>query len=164
MKRLFLLIPMLLVIPILAACSPAKPAPSPLTIQADIVRGHSAPLGPVCSNISQLAQGEMAVPRVKVLDPVSGKELTDEDIASVTWNLEDGQSFPMNYGGHGGDKDKNIPPTDYFWTAGWDIPADYPTGTVKWWVTAESKDGRSGRYEPINMALSLLTIIEPPSQ
>ena len=164
MKK-FLFLPFLLaVLLVISACSQSPKSSANLELQADIVRGSSAPLGPVCADVTQLAAGETAVPRVKVIDPSTGKELSGNDTKSVVWHLEDGQSFPMSYAGHGGNKTNGTPPTDYFWTAGWTIPANYHTGTVKWWVTAESKDGRTGRYDPINMAASMLTIIQKPAK
>lgn len=164
MKKLSLVMSLLVVVAVLvAACAPAAPAGA-LVVQADIVRGSTAPLGPVCSNVSQLAQGEMAVPRAKIFDPAMGQELTDDDLTSVNFILQDGQSFPMSYAGHGGDEEAGIEHTDYFWATGWEVPEDYPLGTIKWWVTAEHKDGRSGRYDPINMVISMLTIIERPTE
>jgi hypothetical protein len=113
----------------------------------------------------------MVVWRVRIFDPETGNQVpgnpsdllaappADEELVAmvegieVTVHLSDGQSFPMHFGLHAD--------ADYFWTYGWEIPEDYPTGTVDVWVTAEwSSESKTGRWDPFNVAPSLLTIME----
>jgi hypothetical protein len=111
--------------------------------------------GAVCVNLSQFPRNSEVVWRARVIDPVTGEELGDDDLDSVEVNLGDGQTFEMRYGPHPRDN-----PTDFFWTTSWDIPADYPTGTVDWEVVASGSDGSTGSYAPFDVAPSLLTITD----
>lgn len=148
-----------------------------MALAVDMVRGHAGPQGPVCALNSQFLVGEMVVFRVRIWDFETGDEIpanVSELLAratppeagelaamtkgiTVTAHLSDGQSFPLHYGAHGGDT-----PLDYFWTYGWEIDKDYPTGTIDYWVTVDwEAESKTGRYDPINIASSKLTIIEP---
>jgi hypothetical protein len=132
----------------------------PLVLQADMVWGplnipESEMAGAVCVNLSQFPRNSEVVWRARVIDPVTGEELGDDDLDSVEVNLGDGQTFEMRYGPHPRDN-----PTDFFWTTSWDIPADYPTGTVDWEVVASGTDGSTGTYAPFDVAPSLLTITD----
>lgn len=170
MKKLFLAITLLMVaILILSGC--AKPAgANQLVIVADTVRGHiPSEWGPSCAVNSQWHRGEMIVWRVRIFDPETGNQIpgnpsellaappAEEQLAAmtegitVTVNLSDGQSFPMHFGIHAD--------ADYFWTYGWEIPENYPTGAVDMWVTA-SREDKTGRWNPFNVASSKLIILE----
>jgi hypothetical protein len=157
-----------LVAVITAACGASAPPAeqtypilSKLIVQADLVRGSKTPLGAVCAYNSQFSRGEEIVPRVKVIDPKTEKPLTDKELKSVKFNLKDGTTAALHYGGHPGGA--NATPTDFFWTVGWQVPNDYPTGTTGWWITAESNDGRTGRYDPPVVASNALTVLERPA-
>jgi hypothetical protein len=132
----------------------------PLALQADMVWGplnipEDEMAGAVCVNLSQFPRNSEIVWRARVIDPVSGEELGDDALDSVEVNLGDGQTFEMRYGPHPRDN-----PTDFFWTTSWDIPANYPTGTVDWEVVASTSDGRTGTFTPFDVAPSLLTITD----
>lgn len=106
-----------------------------------------------CVLANQFKPGEVVVFRVAVQD-ASGTELTDTDLASLTANLPDGQSFDMHYGTH--------PPgdaTDAYWTVAWLIPDDYPTGTLGYSIIATDKDGNAHQWAPFDMFPSKLTIV-----
>jgi hypothetical protein len=141
-----------------------------LIVSADSVRGHiPSDYGPSCAMNNLFHRGEMIVWRVKVIDPETGNQVpraTSELMAdkpeaealgelaaeaTVTIHLSDGQSFPMHFGLHGD--------VDYFWTFGWEIPADYPTGMINTNITAEWK-GKSGEWEPMPIPPSLFTVLE----
>jgi hypothetical protein len=80
--------------------------------------------------------------------------MDDVTLESVEIMLPDGQTFEAEYGGH--------PPndsTDYFWATSWEIPEDYPTGSLPYTVIAASVDGRSGEFNEFNVTPSLLTIV-----
>ncbi len=100
--------------------------------------------------------------RIKVYDPATGKPMDNSTLDSVVVSLKDGQTFTAAYGGHPGQP--GVPVTDYFWSAAWPIPANYPTGTVNYTVTAKAKDGRTGTFNEFNVAPSLLTVVaaQPP--
>ena len=145
-----------------------------LIVTSDMVRGHTTlEWGLLCVPASQYHRGEMITWRVRVIDPETGNNLPanpselladppDADALAemasaltVTLHLSDGQSFPMRFGPHAD--------ADYFWTYGWDIPEDYPTGTLDEWVTAEWSTGtesKSGRTQPFQVFYAFLTILE----
>jgi hypothetical protein len=143
----------------------AAPPPSTVTstktaqgliLQADAVMGAEGAPSPdeICIQSSQFQPGEDVVFRVKVYDPATGQPMDDKVLTSVVVSLPDGQEFNANYGDHGG-----ATPTDSFWTTAWPIPADYPTGSVPFKVTAKSQDGRTGTFEQFNIGPSLLTVV-----
>jgi hypothetical protein len=71
----------------------------------------------------------------------------------------------INYGGKTIDlpmKDHQTPerPETEFWTAKWIVPADAPTGVVRYTVTAVDPQGRTGEWKPFENVLSLLTIVD----
>lgn len=132
----------------------------PLVIQADTVSGplnipEEEAGSAVCVLQSRFARNSEIVWRARAIDPVSGEELGDDALESVVVNLGDGQTLEMRYGPHPRDN-----PTDFFWTTSFDIPADYPTGTLDYEIVATASDGRSGDFRPFDVAPSLLTVTE----
>ena len=91
-----------------------------------------------------------------MFDPLTGEPMDDTALGSVQVVLPD-QVLDMRYGPHPRDT-----PADFFWTFGWDIPEDYPTGELPYMVTATSNDGRSGTYEQFNVSPARLVITEDP--
>jgi plastocyanin len=117
--------------------------------------------GDMVSNIGCLAityghRGELLVFRARIVDPKTGKDMTDKDVVkdSVKALLPDGQKFTMSYGGHG------TPVSDTFWSGIWEVPLNYPTGSLGYEITATANDGRTGSFKPFQMASSNLTIKE----
>jgi hypothetical protein len=127
-------------------------------LQADAVLGSTGAPSPqdICVASSRFQQGEEVVFRIKVYDQATGLTMDDGALDSVVVTLEDGQTFNATYGGHPGGP--GAIPTDYFWSVAWAIPANYPTGSAPFTVTAESKDGRTGTFSDFNVAPSLLTV------
>ena len=107
-----------------------------------------------CVQTNRFARNEEIVWRVKVLDPVTGEPMDDTMLESVQVVLPD-QVLDMRYGPHPRDT-----PADFFWTYGWDIPEDYPTGELAYTVSAASTDGRSGVYEQFGVSPARLIITE----
>jgi hypothetical protein len=129
------------------------PAASNLIVDANTVTGSGEEVSCVLAN--QFRPGGHVVWRIKVYDPVTGQPMGNEALESVEVKLPDGQAFEAEYGGH--------PPndsTDFFWATGWEVPDDYPTGSLPYQVTATAVDGRGGTFTEFNVAPSLLTIIE----
>ncbi len=141
----------------------AAPARLAYAVVVDVVRGHTDPTGPTCVQTGLFKQGELVVWRAEVRDAATGRKIGDDgkniaEIAErglkVTAYLENGPSFHMKYDKH--------PPNakagelvSYFWTTSWPIPADYPTGTVRWWVIATDKTGAFVRFDPIGVGTNL---------
>lgn len=130
-----------------------------LILQTDVVIGTTGIKNPAdaCVQSSRFQQGEQVVWRIKVYDPATGQPMTDKALTSVIVSLKDGQTFKAAYGGHPGGP--TATPTDSFWSAGWSIPATYPTGSLPYQVAATSNDGRTGTFTQFNVAPSLLTIV-----
>jgi hypothetical protein len=144
--------------PVAAQDEPATPADW-LFIQADTVLGPTNVPGEerasaVCVQKNRFARNEEIVWRVKVFDPLSGAEMDESALASVQVVLPD-QSFDMRFGPHPRDV-----PVDFFWTYGWDVPEDYPTGELPYRIVATAADGRQGTYEQFGVSLARLTITE----
>jgi plastocyanin len=109
-----------------------------------------------CLSISIAHRGELVVWRDRIVDPKTGKDLTDKDIKSATAILPDGQKFTLTYGGHPG----GGTPTDYFWSGIWEVPLNYPTGSLGYEVQAVANDGRTGSFKAFEVAASKLTVKE----
>ena len=95
-----------------------------LFFEGDLVR-HALEnqAGPFCVLTSQFKRKEAVAWRIRVLDS-GGDAADDKVLKSVVVELGDGQKLPAHYGPHG------KPPTDYFWSLRWEIPADFPTGSL----------------------------------
>lgn len=130
-----------------------------LVIAADTVSGPlnmpaDGSAGGVCVLKSMFPRNSEIVWRARVVDS-AGEQLDDTAIESMVVELGDGQTLDMRYGDHPRDN-----PTDQFWTTAFDIPEDYPTGTLDYTITATATDGRTASYKPFNVAPSLLTITD----
>ncbi|HLH98601.1 MAG TPA: hypothetical protein VKW08_26115 [Xanthobacteraceae bacterium] len=129
--------------------------PQSLFIEGDMVRGNTpkGQTGPTCVLNNQFKHNENAVFRVRVRD-ITGKPLDDKEIKGVVVELSDGQKLTMRYGGH--------PPRgsiDYFWSAGWIIPADYPNGSLYYKVVATDLQGRTQSWQSFQDPRSQLEIV-----
>lgn len=131
-----------------------------LTLAADTVSGplnltdEQRASGAVCVLQNRFARNSEVVWRARVFDG-QGNELDDTALEGVMVELSDGQTFDMRYGPHPRDN-----PNDFFWTAAWDIPEDYATGTVDFEIIATHSDGSTGVYRPFNVDPSLLTVTD----
>lgn len=130
-----------------------------LFIDADTVWGpgnipDEERISKACVQNNRFARNEEIVWRVKVFDPQTGEPMDDTVLESVQVVLPD-QVLDMRYGPHPPDT-----PADFFWTYGWDIPEDYPTGELPYTVDAKSLDGRAGTYEQFGVSLARLIITE----
>ncbi len=118
---------------VVAACSSSPKAAQALILQTDTVVSSQGVKNPadICIQSSRFPRGEGVVWRVKVYDPVTGQPMDDKALDSIVVSLKDGQTFKAVYGGHPGQP--GVPPTDYFWSVAWAIPANYPTGSVPYY-------------------------------
>jgi hypothetical protein len=145
---------------------------SDLVVQADFVQGV-VNLAPsdfarlACVQTSRFPRNSEVVFRARVWDPVTANALDSQGLSSVQVNLTDGRTLEMEYGPH----PANGPASDTFWSAAWTIPKDYPAGVVGYSIVATSPDERTGRFQPFDVAPSLLTVtsdvlpdIPPPQQ
>jgi hypothetical protein len=154
-----------------AAASPAAAAaevPTALILQGDTVRSPEGLTDEQktflsCVEQSRFPQASRIVWRFKAIDPVSGKPLDDTAMKAFKLTLPDGTTVDFKYGGHGGTKPNYL---DYFWTAGFSVPASYPTGTFTYKVTATSSNGLVGTYasDQFKVAAAQLTIVPAGKQ
>jgi hypothetical protein len=124
-----------------------------LFFEGDLVR-HALEnqAGPFCVLTSQFKRKEAVAWRIRVLDS-TGDVADDKLLKSVVVELGDGQKLPAHYGPHG------KPPTDFFWSLRWEIPADFPTGSLGYKVIATMMDDTTQTWEPFKRAPSQLTVI-----
>ncbi len=129
-----------------------------LFVDADTVRGSkNLPTGSTdgCVQTNLFAKNEQIVFRVRVYDPVSGKQLTGTDLESVIVTLKDGTKLdPATYGAH-----PKTEPNESFWTAAFVIPSNYPTGSVDYTIAAKAKDGRTGTFTQLHFAASAMLAV-----
>jgi hypothetical protein len=124
-----------------------------LFFEGDIVR-HALPdqAGPFCVLANQFKRKEAVAWRIRVLQP-SGAVADNMVLKSVVVRLGNGQTLPAHFGGHG------QPPTDHFWSLHWEIPADFPTGSLGYKVIATMMDDSTVTWEPFNRATTQLMVV-----
>jgi len=131
-----------------------------LFIEGDIVRGNtpSGITGPVCVLANQFKRKENVVFRIRVRD-AAGQPLDDKAIKSLVVELSDGQKLPAVYRSRPPLSVRNAlgltGPTDYFWSAAWLIPEDYPTGSLSYQVVATDMHGNTQSWTPFRDPRSL---------
>lgn len=125
----------------------APAAKAQLFVDADTV---STAKTSTCWLQNRFQIGDKVLFRVKVFNGSSGAAMTKSDLQSVVIGLPNGQTLPATYGNH---------KTDNFWAVAWTVPANYPTGSINYTVTATSTSGATGDYVPFKVASSQLTIL-----
>ncbi len=131
-----------------------------LFIEGDIVRGNTPAgiTGPVCVLANQFKRKENVVFRIRVRS-VAGEPLDDKTIKAITVELSDGQKFPASYRPRPPASVRTAfglsEPLDYFWSAAWLIPQDYPTGSLSYRVVATDTQGNTQSWTPFRDPRSL---------
>src|ERR1051326_2281390 len=110
-----------------------------------------------CVQQSRFPQSSRIVWRYKVIDPVTSKPLDDKGLTSFDLVLPDGTKTAFKYGGHGGTKEA---PADFFWTAGFSVPKDYPTGLFNYQIKAVAASGATGAFDQFKVPSAQLTIVK----
>jgi hypothetical protein len=142
-----------------ANVSAAQEAPK-LFIEGDIVRGNTPNgiTGPVCVLANQFKRKENVVFRIRVRN-VAGQPLDDKNIKGIVVELSDGQKFAAAYRSRPPTAVRAAfglsEPTDYFWSAAWLIPQDYPTGSLSYRVVAADMQGNTQSWTPFKDPRSL---------
>jgi hypothetical protein len=135
--------------------SGAQAAGPAMVIQSDTVRGVLQGMtAPGCVLNNQFKHKEEIIFRIRVIDTKTGKSMDKDQLKSLMIELPDGQKFPAHYGMHPPQQ-----PVEYFWTYGWVIPANYPTGSFGYKVVATDKHGHTATFEPFKSAPSQLTVM-----
>jgi hypothetical protein len=131
-----------------------------LFIEGDIVRGNTpnGATGPVCVLANQFKRKENVVFRIRVLN-TAGKALDDKGLKSLVVELSDGKKLPAEYRARPPLQARKAlgltEPIDYFWSAAWLIPADYPTGSLTYRVVATDTQGNTQSWVPMKDLRSL---------
>lgn len=107
-----------------------------------------------CVQGSRFAKNEEVVWRVKVFDPMTGQPMDDTTLASVQVKLPT-ETLDLHFGPHPRNE-----PVDNFWTTGWLIPEDYPTGVVDYTIEATALDGRIGTWNQFGVTLAQLQVTD----
>lgn len=131
------------------AVAPAFADALPMAVSGDTVLS-----GP-CVQANTFKRNDRIVFRAHVIDTATGADLDASGMQSVVAELPDGSKFDLEFGDH--------PPensTAHFWSVGWTVPADYPTGTLSYKIVATNKAGQSVTFEPFKVFPSQLTITE----
>lgn len=114
-----------------------------------------------CVLTSRFKRGQRVGFRMTAIDGGSGEV---ENTAVLTIHLNYGGStvdIPMRWRGQG-----NFPASEYprqpseMWTGVWTVPADAPTGSLKYTVTATDRFNRTATFSPFINVVSQLSIVE----
>ena len=131
-----------------------------LFIEGDIVRGNTPNgiTGPVCVLANQFKRKENVVFRIRVRS-VAGEPLDDKSLKGIVVELSDGQKLPASYRARPPVNVRTAfgltEPLDYFWSAAWLIPQDYPTGSLSYRVVATDMQGNTQSWTPFKDPRSL---------
>src|SRR5688500_3261977 len=109
--------------------------------------------GPFCVLQSRFTRGEAVAWRIRLLLP-NGQRADNTVVRTLEVELGNGQRVPLEYGPHGN------PPTDYFWANSWEIPANFPTGSLGYKVHATMMDGSVVTWVPFTRPASQLWVME----
>ena len=93
-----------------------------------------------CVKTGLFVRGQHIVWRMEVVETSTGKILTGDD-ATAKLKLPNGEEVTMRYGRHGNPAVADAL-ASWFWTATWDVPMDYPFGTLDYKVTVTTKSGK----------------------
>src|SRR5215471_3996465 len=131
-----------------------------LFIEGAIVRGNTPAgiTGPVCVLANQFKRKENVVFRIRVRN-TAGEPLDDKGLKGIAVELSDGQKFQAAYRPR---PPANVraafglsEPTDYFWSAAWLIPQDYPTGSLSYRVVVTDIQDNTQSWTPFKDPRSL---------
>jgi hypothetical protein len=155
-SRILLISAALMISALLAAV-----APLPTQAQADhlVLYGDMAyffgPGKPLnCTLNNRFKRGDPVGFRMTAINPATGKRdratqlVVHLNYAGKTLDL------PMR------DRQTAQQPEREFWVLKWIVPADAPSGIVRYTVTAKDPEGRTGEWKPFDVETSQLTIVE----
>ena len=114
-----------------------------LTADRPSVYGYLAPRG--CQPSGAFKRGERMVFRFQVLDVSTGKTMTTDDAFSMKVRLPFIGDMDADFKQRG---EGSVPDAPWTWDYCWDVPLDYPLGTLDYSIVISSKDGRSGVWKP----------------
>jgi hypothetical protein len=107
-----------------------------------------------CLLRNRFKRGDPVGFRMFVADPQTGERDESAELVVHLHYAGKNVDIPMRY------RATPQQPERQFWVAKWVVPADAPTGIVRYTVTATDKYGRSGEFKPFEVQASQLTIVE----
>ena len=125
------------------------PAKLPVFVYADTVNG-SRPAGVAqrpagsCTQTNTFRRGEQLVFRVWGTEAESGDTLSPENVKYAYVKVPGLPNQKLNWGAHGATTNRI-----WFWTAAWNVAADYPMGTVKARVVFKTEAGTFGTLDHV---------------
>ena len=126
-----------------------------LVLSGDIVYFFGVGKSPLnCTYQNRFKRGEPVGFRMTAINPETGKR--DRSTQLVLHLTYGGKTLdlPMR------DRQTVQQPEREFWVMKWMVPADAPTGIVRYTVTAKDAEGRTGEWKPFDVEASQLTIVE----
>jgi hypothetical protein len=99
-----------------------------------------------CIQSGVFKRGMRLVFRYEVLDVSTGKRVTDKDGATTKVRLQHGEELTARWAIRG--SAAALPDSAWMWDTSWDIPPDYPVGSLDYTITVSTKDGRTGTFIP----------------
>jgi len=135
--------------------APAAQRPGRLIVYGDVTLFLGKPgLAGNCALQSRFKRGDPVGFRMTAFDSETGqREPTAEFVVHLTYAGKT-QDLAMRY------RATVKQPEREFWVAKWMVPADAPTGIVRYTVTAKDKYGRTGEFKPFVVEDSQVTIVE----
>jgi hypothetical protein len=109
----------------------------PLTASGVSEFGYQYEAGCVLNN--NFKRGSKMVWRVEVIDLATGQRVMPDD-AELHVALPHGEDRNMRFGQRGGGRVEGAP---FMWVTSWNIPPDYPVGSLDFAVVVNHNDGRS---------------------
>lgn len=122
-----------------------------LILYGDVVYFQGRGLPENCTAKSRYKRGEPVGFRMAAVDAAGALVESAEMVVHVT------------FGGKTVDVPMRLRPNQTgpaFFIAKWIVPADAPTGVVRYVVTGKDKEGRTGEFKPFANELSQLAIVE----
>ena len=99
-----------------------------------------------CIQSGVFKRGMRMVVRFEILDTSTGKRVTDRDGANIKLILPHGEEIPGRWTIRG--SAAAMPDSAWMWDTSWDIPPDYPVGSLDYRITIGAKDGRTATFTP----------------
>jgi hypothetical protein len=99
-----------------------------------------------CIQSGVFKRGMRLVFRYEILDVSTGKRITDKDGATTKVRLPHGEEVTARWAIRGAAA--ALPDSAWMWDTSWDIPPDYPVGSLDYTITVSTKDGRTGTFTP----------------
>jgi hypothetical protein len=99
-----------------------------------------------CTQSGVFERGMRMVVRFEILDTKTGKRVTDRDGATIKLRLPHGEEIPGRWTIRG--SAAALPDSAWMWDTSWDIPPDYPVGSLDYSIVITAKDGRTATFIP----------------